>query len=260
MNNHASHFIRFCSGLQRVAAGCSGLGILALLLSLTAFHPAAHAQAPLTNITRVAAGSFHTCALTTAGGVKCWGSNGSGQLGDGTTTPRLTPVDVSGLSSEVSAIATGLFGSHTCALTTGGGVKCWGNNFSGQLGDGTTTQGLTPVDVSGLSSGVSAIAAGTGYTCALTTGGGIKCWGDNVFGQLGDGTTTQRLTPVDVSGLSSGVSAIAAGTEHTCALTTGGGVKCWGRNSTGNLGDGTTTQRLTPVDVSGLTSALSRIE
>jgi len=205
----------------------------------------------------IAAGQDHTCALTSAGGVKCWGGNGLGQLGDGTTTGRLTPVDVSGLSSGVAGIAAGV--GHTCALTGVGGVKCWGNNSSGQLGDGTTTNRLTPVDVSGLSSGVAAIAAGGWHTCALTSVSGVKCWGQNGTGQLGDGTTTDRLTPVDVSGLGSGVTAVAVGVSYTCALTSIGGVKCWGHNGTGQLGDGTTTQRLTPVDVSGLGSGTEAI-
>ena len=116
-------------------------------------------------------------------------------------------------------------------------------------GDGTEENRLTPVNVSGLSSGVAAIAAGGYHTCALTAAGGVKCWGDNSFGQQGDGTTTNRLTPVDVSGLSSGVTTIAAGGYHTCALTAAGGVKCWGWNFYGQLGDGTAGYSPTPVDV-----------
>ena len=209
-------------------------------------------------VSSIAAGDRHTCALTTAGGVKCWGYNTSGQLGDNSTTQRNAPVDVSGLTSGVTAIVTGSF--HSCALTTGGGVKCWGNNINGQLGNNSTTNSSVPVDVSGLTSGVTLITAGGNHTCALLTTGGLKCWGRNGQGQLGDGTTMQRLTPVHVSGLTSGVSFVSAGFRQTCAVTTSGGAKCWGLNANGELGDGTTTQRNAPVDVSGLTSGVTGIK
>jgi alpha-tubulin suppressor-like RCC1 family protein len=213
--------------------------------------------AELSGVAAIAAGLGRTCALITAGGVKCWGNNSEGQLGDNSTTNSLTPVNVTGLASGVAAIAAE--DSHTCALTTAGGVKCWGNNSEGQLGDNSTTNRLTPVGVMGLASGVVAIAAGYYHTCALTTAGGIKCWGNNVEGELGDNSTTNRLTPVDVTGLASGVAAIAAGGFNTCALTTAGGVKCWGDNSEGQLGDNSIINRLMPVNVTGLTSSVTAI-
>ena len=204
------------------------------------------------NVVAISASSIHTCALTSAGGVKCWGNNSFGQIGDGTTVFRTSPVDVVGLSSGVVQVSAGLF--STCALTNSGGVKCWGGNATGSLGDGTTQGRVIPVDVVGLASGVIAISSGDQRTCALTISGGVMCWGWNIYGQIGDGTTVDRLAPVDVVGLSSGVTAISAGAYHTCVITNTGGVKCWGTNDQGELGDGTTISRLAPVDVVGLSS------
>lgn len=200
-------------------------------------------------ISQVATYSGHTCALTMTGGVKCWGNNEFGQLGNGTTVSSSTPVDVVGLQTSVLSLAVGR--SHTCALLTNGGVKCWGYNGVGQLGDGTAISRSTPVDVLGLTSGAVAIATGGQHTCAVTSEGAVKCWGWNRDGQVGDGTTVNRNSPVAVSGLSSNVSAVAAGASHTCALLASGQARCWGSNENGQLGDGTTTRRLTPVAVAG---------
>jgi alpha-tubulin suppressor-like RCC1 family protein len=148
---------------------------------------------------------------------------------EGALLALLALVALSGLLPRVAAystagaLATG--GAHSCAVTSGGGVQCWGNNQYGQLGDGTTTNRLTAVAVTGLTSGVVAVVAGQVHTCALTGGGAVQCWG--IGGRLGDGTTTTRLTPVAVSGLGSGVVAVAAGENHTCAVTSGGAV-VWG--------------------------------
>ncbi len=206
---------------------------------------------------QVAVGGYHSCAITVNGGVKCWGFNGNGQLGEGTTQTHWLPADVVGLADGVTALALGE--NHTCALITGGRMKCWGQNSYGQLGDGTITDRQTPVDVVGLGSGVRAIAAGSYHTCAVTEAGGVKCWGTNENGQVGDGSVQRRSIPVDVVGLAGGIQALSAGIGHTCALTIGGGVKCWGANGTGQLGDGTNITRLTPVEVVGSASGVRAI-
>lgn len=208
-------------------------------------------------VTAITAGGYHTCALTMAGAVECWGYNFYGQLGDGTTTNSVIPATVMNLPSDVTAIATGEV--HTCALTAAGGVECWGFNAFGGLGDGTTTNSTTPVAVTGLSIGVAAITAGSDHSCALTTVGGVQCWGYNSNGQLGDGATTNSTTPVAVKNLASGVPVVATGDEHTCALTTAGGLQCWGLNNYGQLGNGTTTNSATPVAVTGLSSSATVI-
>jgi len=181
------------------------------------------------------------------GGVRCWGDNHYGQLGDGTTTGHLTPVDVVDLGSGATSVAAG--GQHTCALTTSGGVKCWGENRFGLLGDGTATDRWIPVDVVGLSDGIAVVTTGNNHTCALTTSGGIKCWGWNSVGQLGDGTTSDHPTPVDVEGLGSEAQAVGVGGGHTCALTATSGVKCWGWDGYGQLGNGRILWSAIPIDV-----------
>jgi alpha-tubulin suppressor-like RCC1 family protein len=192
------------------------------------------------------------CAIMTSGRAKCWGQNIAGELGDGTRTTRLTPVDVVGLSGIVS-IAMG--DEHACALISTGDVKCWGDNGSGQLGDGSNTASLSPVLVQGLGGIPTAIASGWKTTCALLATGAVKCWGDNAFaGEIGDGTNSNRSSPTQVVGLGSGVTAIAMSVAHACALTSAGGVKCWGQGAYNALGNGSTVDSWTPVDVVGLPS------
>lgn len=208
-------------------------------------------------VTAIAAGADHACALLTDGTVKCWGSNDSGQIGDGTTVLRAVPVAVSGLSG-VTAIDAGT--SYTCALTSGGGVKCWGYDKNGQLGNGSTRDAHTPVDVVGLQTGVSSVSTGAFHACALMSDGSVKCWGANDDRELGDGTTRMRTAPVAVAGLAEPMTAMSAGDFHNCALGRSGRLWCWGDNFKGELGDGTEQERLGPVEVrdaAGVVSAVS---
>ena len=247
-----------CATLSNGAVECWGdntygeLGNATTTQSNTPVAVTAGNALPITGTDRVAAGTFHACALLSNGTVECWGDNNAGQLGNGTTNNSSTPVAVSGLSG-VTAIAAGEF--DTCALLSYGTVECWGDNSSGELGNGTITNSSTPAGVGGLSGAATAITAGHDqHTCALLSNGTVRCWGNNSYGQLGNGasgTGTYSTTPVAVSGLS-GATAIVAGVGHTCALLSTGTVECWGFNYAGQLGNGTTTNSSTPVTVSGL--------
>jgi alpha-tubulin suppressor-like RCC1 family protein len=231
--------------------------VAAVALLVVPPAPVVRAAATQPSITMVAADDAHTCALTSTGAVRCWGGNGFGQLGNGTTTKSPVPVDLSRMHDGFASITTGA--NHTCALTVAGRAWCWGRGESGELGTGRQVRYAFPVAVAGLSSGVRSISAGQGHTCALTTTGAVKCWGENAYGQLGTGTTLTGLAPAVVNGLSSGVISVSAGGLSTCALTSGGGVLCWGDNVNGELGDGTTTSSSLPAPVSGLASGVRAI-
>ena len=201
---------------------------------------------------------YSSCALTVGGGVKCWGSNNSGELGDGTTEPKYESVDVLGLTSNVRTVEKN--SESACAITTAGGLKCWGSNYHYNLGDGTDNNQTSPVDVIGLTSGVQSVALSDYSACAVTVAGGLKCWGDNQFGNLGNGGEGSVVpTPVDVIGLDSGALSVSPSVFSSCAVTQVGGVKCWGRNTSGQLGNGSIFSSLVPVDVTGLGSGVANV-
>jgi alpha-tubulin suppressor-like RCC1 family protein len=202
-------------------------------------------------ISDIAPGWIATCVLLTQRGVKCWGENQSGKLGDGSTDEfSLTPRRVKGITD---AIALTFRGDTGCALLAQGTVKCWGDNDYGQLGNGTTIDSNVPVAVTGINS-ATAVAGSRGQTCALLADGTVECWGLNEYGELGDGTNTSSNVPVSVLGIQT-ATAVAADGGHACALLASGAVQCWGRNDFGQLGNGTTIDSNTPVTVAGIFSA-----
>lgn len=202
------------------------------------------------------AGNAHSCAALGDGSVWCWGEDLDGQLGDdpgGYTLAQFEPVQAKGLTGAVS-VGAGLL--QSCAGLASGGVQCWGVNNAGQLGAGSPIwEERTPTAVTNLDN-VAAVAAGRYHTCSLLSDGDAYCWGQDWFGQLGDGGSEDRYSPVAVVGLHDAV-AISAGFAHTCALLAGGSVECWGENAQGQLGDGTTTNRSTPVAARGIQHALA---
>lgn len=203
------------------------------------------------DILAITAGAYHTCVLTRAGGVKCWGQNAYGQLGDGTTIDRNRPVDVQGLISGVAAVTAGA--AHTCVLMDSGGVKCWGQN-NGLLGNGKTADSITPVDVIGLSNNITQVHAGWVFTCALTTDGDLFCWGDGSYGRFGDGSSLIYGEPIKVDGLPDEVITLAAGQYHLCALLKTDEVICWGA-----LSSDQEYTSLKPLVVSGLTTEIVKL-
>lgn len=210
----------------------------------------------ITDVQMIVAGEDHTCAVTTSQAMKCWGQNQYGQLGDGSTNMRTTPVDVSGLSSGVMSITAGF--NHTCAILNDGTVQCWGLNEFGQLGNGSTENRSAASNVQRIEGKALAISAGRTQTCALTTTG-TKCWGGNNFGQLGDGNSSYRTLPTFVENLPDSIQSVGAGDLHTCALTVNGTVKCWGRNYHGQLGNGLPGNQSIPLTVTGLISGVTQL-
>ena len=217
----------------------------------------------LAGATLVAAGEIHTCAVA-AGDLYCWGDDYDGQLGNGQVRDSNagqesypTPQSVS-VPTPILAVAAG--NDHSCVLVTAGNIYCWGQNSSGQLGNGTfagpggsgqTTLIPTPEPVTGMLSGPTSVVAGGDQACALNFDGSIACWGHNGEGELGNGNTNDQDSAVKVVGLPAAAIAVTAGDFHTCAVLKNGSAWCWGTNSAGQLGNGTTTASSTPVEVAG---------
>lgn len=207
----------------------------------------AAAAVALLSFRQISAGGFHSCGVTTDNLAYCWGSNSSGELGDGTTTNRSRPAPVAG-GLRFRAVSVGTF--YTCGLTTENRAYCWGDNFEGKLGDGTTTGRRTPKAVAG---GLvfRQVRAGHLHTCGVTPQDVAYCWGYNRYGQLGDGSDlNRRLTPFPVAGAKR-FSQVTPGGLHTCGATIGNRGFCWGYGGSGQIGDGNTFQRRSPRAVTG---------
>ena len=198
----------------------------------------------------IAAGYQYSCGLTTSGAAYCWGDNVSGELGNGNLTSSGVPVPVAG---GLNFVALSAGDSHACGLTRDGAAYCWGSNGSGELGNGTTQKSTSPVAVSGALT-FAAISAGQGATCGVTTGGAAYCWGYNGYGQLGNAATPLTNAPNPTPLLVSGgltFATVSTGYLHTCGVTPQGAAYCWGDNSEGELGDGSTAIHPTSVPVFG---------
>jgi len=204
---------------------------------------------PMEGWASVSAGRFHTLAIKADGTLWAWGYNGSGQLGDGTTTNRLSPVQI-GTATNWASVSAGV--GHSVAVRTDGTLWVWGFNGSGQLGDGTTTNRLSPVRI-GTAANWATVSAGGGYSVAIRTDGTLWAWGNNGSGQLGDGTTTGRLSPVRI-GTATNWAFVSTGADYTLAIRTDGTLWAWGHNGSGQLGNGTTVNLHSPVRIGTATN------
>jgi alpha-tubulin suppressor-like RCC1 family protein len=221
------------------------LAILVVIAALASTNGAATSM--------VAAGLDRSCAVSESGEATCWGDNTSGALGDGVATQRAAAAPVVGLAS-MATVTTMANAFHTCAIDPAGALFCWGDNGNAQLGNGTFSNSSVPIAVPAFGSGVAAVATGAYHTCALTTEGAVWCWGANVWGQLGNNSTSSQSGPVATLGVGAGVRAITAGFGHTCAVNSGGVVLCWGLNASGQTAGGAAiTAR--PTAVAGVSGA-----
>jgi len=200
--------------------------------------------ASIGGVVEAACGAYHTCAVTAEGGLFCWGRNFEWQLGEGPAGGSLLPLGVVPPSGSWVSVTAGHV--HTCAVSSEGSLYCWGSNDEGQLGDGTSVEKNRPTLI-GASGTWRLAAAGDYHTCAAKTSGQLWCWGGNDDGQVGDGTTDDRASPAGPVGATSDWSGLSLGAEHSCGTSDLRALFCWGSNWAGQLGDGTTDTRTSPV-------------
>ncbi len=237
-----------CDGSNLNGQSCRSLGYFTGGLEC---HSSCNYDNTCVDLELIDAGYYDMCALLKDGSARCWGNNGFGKLGDGTTNDRNTPTKVA-IDDPIVALSAGPL--HTCAVLTTGSVKCWGNNSNGQLGDGTLSTRINPVFVSGLTNAIG-IELGEYHTCAILNDNSVKCWGYNGYGHLGDGTYISSRLPVQCVDLVN-VSKISSGQYHNCALLTDGSIKCWGSNGRGQLGLSGSGYYNIAQTVSGISSVL----
>ena len=235
-----------CAAMKTGGAKCWGVNNVSGSAALLTSTSPVDVVGLTSGVDSISIGAGYSCFLTVSNTVRCLGSNNWGQLGDGSVTNSSSATQVLNVD-DAQSLSSG--SQSSCVVTTSRTVKCWGYGGYGALGHGASpTYSSTAVDVAGLTS-VAEVAVGDNSACAVTNGGAVKCWGRNDTGQLGNGVAGNSNVPVNVTGLSSGVRAIRAGQLHFCAILDTGSMKCWGRNSEGQLGSGAVSgNRNTPVD------------
>jgi alpha-tubulin suppressor-like RCC1 family protein len=249
----------FSCALGEGKVWCWGANDFGQLADGTALDRFAPVNVPLgdatTEVVEIAIGGWHACARTKTNEVWCWGANWLGQLGNGMTiNAKLTPVLIDALGKDSVQLVAG--DEHTCARKTNGTVWCWGANYDGAIGDGTTMHRALPTHVATLGADAAEISADGYHSCARKNDGALWCWGGNYSGQIGNGATKDALVPVPVTALGTDVAAIGTGDEHSCARKKDGTVWCWGQNYDGALGDGTLKPHFVPAPVDGSSSAV----